>query len=70
MTGISGRVIGINTLKQLTRKFEGLGLAIPIRTALQEFDAYLPAGNPWCHVNREVLFKPHGTWKPEGFRYT
>jgi len=32
-----GQVIGINTLKELTRKFEGMGLAIPIDTALDEF---------------------------------
>jgi len=33
----NGRVVGINTLKELTRKFEGMGLAIPIDTALDEF---------------------------------
>jgi len=32
-----GEVLGINTFKQLTRNFEGLGFAIPIRTALEEF---------------------------------
>ncbi len=32
-----GRVIGINTFKLLTHKFEGLGFAIPIRTALSAF---------------------------------
>lgn len=32
-----GQVIGINTLKELTRKFEGMGMAIPIDTALDEF---------------------------------
>jgi S1-C subfamily serine protease len=36
-----GRVIGINTMKMLTRNFEGLGFAIPIETALSEFQAYL-----------------------------
>jgi S1-C subfamily serine protease len=36
-----GRVIGINTLKLLTRNFEGLGFAIPIETALAEFYEYL-----------------------------
>jgi serine protease Do len=36
-----GRVLGINTFKMLTRKFEGLGFAIPIETALKEFSAYL-----------------------------
>lgn len=37
----SGRVIGINTFKQLTRKFEGLGFAIRIDIALNEFIGYL-----------------------------
>jgi S1-C subfamily serine protease len=32
-----GRVIGINSFKQLTRKFEGLGFAISIQTAIDEF---------------------------------
>ena len=32
-----GEVIGINTLKQITHKFEGLGFAIPTDTALREF---------------------------------
>ncbi|MFP4446852.1 MAG: trypsin-like peptidase domain-containing protein [Desulfosudaceae bacterium] len=36
-----GRVIGINTFKQLTRDFEGLGFAIPITTAMREFAAEL-----------------------------
>jgi serine protease Do len=36
-----GRVVGINTFKQLTYKFEGLGFAIPIQAALQEFAAYI-----------------------------
>ncbi len=36
-----GEVIGINTFKQLTRKFEGLGFAIPIDTALKEFSRHL-----------------------------
>ena len=34
-----GRVIGINTFKQLTRKFEGLGFAISITVAMDAFDA-------------------------------
>ena len=34
-----GRVIGINTFKKLTHKFEGLGFAISIKVALDEFDA-------------------------------
>ncbi len=38
-----GSVVGINTFKKLTHKFEGLGFAIPIQTALREFDAYLNA---------------------------
>jgi len=36
-----GRVIGINTMKELTRGFEGLGFAIPIQVALKEFRAEL-----------------------------
>jgi len=32
-----GHVIGINTFKELTRNFEGMGFAIPIHTALEEF---------------------------------
>ena len=39
MTG--GEVIGINTLKMLTRQFEGLGFAIPIDTAVSEFENIL-----------------------------
>jgi serine protease Do len=38
-----GRVIGVNTLKRITRKFEGLGFAIPIGPALAEFRPWLPA---------------------------
>jgi len=37
-----GRVIGVNTMKQLTRNFEGLGFAIPIGTVLADFHDYLP----------------------------
>jgi S1-C subfamily serine protease len=37
----AGRVVGINTFKKLTRSFEGLGFAIPIQAALQEFSHYL-----------------------------
>ncbi|MGM0451625.1 MAG: trypsin-like peptidase domain-containing protein [Thermodesulfobacteriota bacterium] len=33
----NGRIIGINTFKKLTHKFEGLGFAIPIHAALAEF---------------------------------
>ena len=36
-----GKVIGINTFKQLTHKFEGLGFAISMQTALQEFGSYI-----------------------------
>ena len=41
-----GRVIGINTFKRLTRKFEGLGFAIPIEAALEAFSAYLAPVRP------------------------
>jgi V8-like Glu-specific endopeptidase len=34
-----GQVIGINTFKSLTRKYEGLGFAISIQVALDAFDA-------------------------------
>uniref|UniRef100_UPI00405612BD trypsin-like peptidase domain-containing protein n=1 Tax=Candidatus Electronema sp. TaxID=2698783 RepID=UPI00405612BD len=37
-----GRVIGVNTMKELTRKFEGLGFAIPIETVFAEFKEHLP----------------------------
>jgi hypothetical protein len=33
----AGQVIAINTFKELTRNFEGMGFAIPIHTALAEF---------------------------------
>jgi serine protease Do len=36
-----GKVIGINTLKLITEKFEGMGFAIPVRRAFQEFNKYL-----------------------------
>jgi serine protease Do len=36
-----GKVIGINTLKVITQKFEGMGFAIPVTKALQEFNKYL-----------------------------
>ena len=36
-----GRVIGINTMKKITYKYEGLGYAINIATALQAFANYL-----------------------------
>jgi S1-C subfamily serine protease len=34
-----GHVIGINTFKKITHKFEGLGFAISIKVALDAFDA-------------------------------
>ena len=37
-----GSVIGINTMKQITHKFEGLGFAIPIQTAIDAFQSDLP----------------------------
>ena len=37
----AGEVIGINTMKLVTRKFEGLGFAIPIDVALAEFSYHL-----------------------------
>lgn len=36
-----GEVVGINTFKKLTHKFEGLGFAIPIQVAFEEFSGYL-----------------------------
>ncbi len=32
-----GEVIGVNTLKEITHKFEGLGFAIPLDAAIREF---------------------------------
>ncbi|MFP4169143.1 MAG: trypsin-like peptidase domain-containing protein [Desulfonatronovibrionaceae bacterium] len=40
----SGQVVGVNTLKELTRRFEGLGFAIPIRAALSEFSKWVGEG--------------------------
>ncbi|MCP5419166.1 MAG: trypsin-like peptidase domain-containing protein [Gammaproteobacteria bacterium] len=37
-----GRVIGINTMKRISQKFEGIGYAIDIDTALANFASYLP----------------------------
>jgi S1-C subfamily serine protease len=37
-----GKVLGINTKKKVGRTLEGLGFAIPIHTALNEFRAHLP----------------------------
>ncbi|MFH1410537.1 MAG: trypsin-like peptidase domain-containing protein [Patescibacteria group bacterium] len=36
-----GKVIGINTMKRMAGKIEGLGFAIPVTKALQEFNKYL-----------------------------
>lgn len=36
-----GRVLGINTKKKIGSAIEGLGFAIPIQTALEEFSRYL-----------------------------
>jgi serine protease Do len=36
-----GKVIGVNTMKLVTHKFEGVGFAIPVRKAFQEFNRYL-----------------------------
>jgi S1-C subfamily serine protease len=40
----SGEVLGINTFKRLTRKYEGLGFAIPVHAALREFAGQLNEG--------------------------
>lgn len=37
-----GRVLGVNTKKKIGSAIEGLGFAIPIQIALQEFKSYLP----------------------------
>ncbi|MFO7666078.1 MAG: S1C family serine protease [Desulfobacterales bacterium] len=36
-----GKVIGINTMKRIAGRYEGLGFAIPITKALQEFSNYI-----------------------------
>lgn len=38
---MEGSVVGVNTFKQLTYKYEGLGFAIPISKAFDEFGKYL-----------------------------
>jgi hypothetical protein len=43
LVSAEGRVLGVNTFKQLTHKFEGLGFAISIDTVLAEFRSHLPA---------------------------
>lgn len=49
-----GRVVGINTLKQMIRapegQFEGLGLAITIDTAPREFARDLPLEQSWVEI--------------------
>ena len=35
-----GKVIGVNTMKMITNKFEGLGFAIPVQKVLDEFHDY------------------------------
>jgi len=42
----NGRVVGINSFKKLTRRFEGLGFAIPIDVAIEEFKSYI---NPYSN---------------------
>jgi len=37
----NGRVVGVNTKKQITERFEGIGYAIDIDTALREFASHL-----------------------------
>jgi serine protease Do len=37
-----GKVIGVNTFKEITHKFEGLGFAITMERARAEFAAFLP----------------------------
>lgn len=41
LVSANGRVLGINTFKKLTHKFEGLGFAIPISTVWEEFSEFL-----------------------------
>ncbi len=38
----AGRVLGVNTKKKVGNTIEGLGFAIPIQTALDEFSPFLP----------------------------
>jgi len=37
----TGRVVGVNTMKQITEKFEGLGFAIDFSRVQEEFGSYL-----------------------------
>ena len=41
LVNAKGEVLGVNTFKKLTHKFEGLGFAIPIQVVLGEFSPYL-----------------------------
>jgi V8-like Glu-specific endopeptidase len=41
LVNAKGEVLGVNTFKKLTYKFEGLGFAIPIQVVLDEFSHYL-----------------------------
>ncbi len=36
-----GKVIGVNTMKMITDKYEGLGFAIPVQKVYAEFHDYL-----------------------------
>jgi serine protease Do len=42
----SGRVLGVNTFKRLTERFEGLGFAVPIQRARRIFARHLPPETP------------------------
>jgi hypothetical protein len=42
-----GKVVGINTFKQVTHKFEGLGYALLIDIAVEEFRGYLAGNTPF-----------------------
>ena len=45
-----GRVLGVNTMKMITEKFEGLGFAISIANVQKEFGNYFQdRGASWCH---------------------
>lgn len=37
-----GKVVGVNTFKEITQKFEGLGFAITVERTLAEFAVFLP----------------------------
>ena len=42
LVSLNGHIIGVNTFKKLTQKFEGLGFALQIEYVLSEFDSFLP----------------------------